>query len=211
MYRDIRPDGEILESFGEGSTDYAYTGEMYDPNTGLVFLSARYYNPTDGRYMSKDQWYGFAKNSQSMNRWNYVGANPIMRTDATGRCYGPAEFLRNFEPGICQALDQSIFIYAYPNSTPEQVVAASFYISAWAVSHSALLVGAGALGAAKIASAGVSSYVLQLALTYPTVTNMLISSGVVLSSVDDLMVIYAGLTGDEEDQQRAAELAILAS
>jgi RHS repeat-associated protein len=79
------PFGEILESFGDGQTDYAYTGEMYDPNTGLVFLRARYYSPADGRFTSRDVWDGDNKMPMSYNSWLYVYANPILFTDPSGQ------------------------------------------------------------------------------------------------------------------------------
>ena len=36
------PYGEVLYSKGTAATDYAFTGESYDPQTGLVYLRARY-------------------------------------------------------------------------------------------------------------------------------------------------------------------------
>ncbi len=36
------PNGEVMASVGTTQTAYAFTGESYDPQTGLVFLRARY-------------------------------------------------------------------------------------------------------------------------------------------------------------------------
>jgi RHS repeat-associated protein len=88
------PFGEILESFGEDSTDYAFTGEMFDPNTGLVFLRARYYQPSVGRFTSRDVWDGNNQMPMSYNSWLYVNGNPIRYTDPQGlwlcELYDPA-------------------------------------------------------------------------------------------------------------------------
>ena len=48
------PFGEVLESSGAGQTDYAFTGEMFDPTTRLVFLRARYNCHTSEHYKNRD-------------------------------------------------------------------------------------------------------------------------------------------------------------
>src|SRR5690606_6632736 len=53
--------------------------------TGNVYLRARYYNPIDGRFLTKDTWEGDVNRPISMNRWNYVEGNPINLTDPTGK------------------------------------------------------------------------------------------------------------------------------
>ncbi|PKO16677.1 MAG: hypothetical protein CVU39_07585 [Chloroflexi bacterium HGW-Chloroflexi-10] len=81
------PYGEVLTTSGTGVTDYAYTGEMYDAGTGLVFLRARYYSVGDGRFISRDIWNGLRSLSQSQNRWAYVINNPIRYYDPSGLIY----------------------------------------------------------------------------------------------------------------------------
>ncbi len=44
-------------SRANGSTtpnNYLYRGEQYDTDLGLYYLRARYYNPTTGRFLSRD-------------------------------------------------------------------------------------------------------------------------------------------------------------
>ena len=84
------PYGEVLESYGMGASEYAFTGEMYDPQTGLVNLRARYYAPSDGRFMSRDTWKGDYSNPHSLNKWAYVEGNPINRIDPRGNYAEPA-------------------------------------------------------------------------------------------------------------------------
>jgi RHS repeat-associated protein len=57
LAKDYEPYGEVLHSAGSSSTAYGFTGEWTD-NTGMVYLRARYYDPTIGRFMSKDSWPG---------------------------------------------------------------------------------------------------------------------------------------------------------
>jgi len=78
------PFGEVLNTSGAGQTDYAFTREMYDSNTGLVFLRARYYNPSIGRFTSCDPWEGDERMPMSYNAWLYVYENPIILVDPSG-------------------------------------------------------------------------------------------------------------------------------
>ena len=78
------PYGEILYSSGEAVSDYAFTGEMYDPQTGLVYLRARYYSPAEGRFVGKDTWVGNYLRPMSINKWIYVEGDPINYVDPSG-------------------------------------------------------------------------------------------------------------------------------
>ncbi len=78
------PYGEILYSDGDAVSDYAFTGEMYDLQTGLVYLRARYYSPVEGRFVGKDAWAGDDFTPITFNQWLYASANPIIFVDPTG-------------------------------------------------------------------------------------------------------------------------------
>lgn len=58
-----------------------YTGREWDKETGLYYYRARYYDPIEGRFISKDP-IGFA--GGDVNVYGYVGNNAINRTDSTG-------------------------------------------------------------------------------------------------------------------------------
>ena len=88
------PFGNLIQQSGPGSSGFGYTGEQEDANTGLVFLRARYYDPSTGRFISKDPFSGDIRRSQSMNGWNYTESNPINYTDPSGKvpnCSGPGK------------------------------------------------------------------------------------------------------------------------
>ena len=143
------PFGDPLLAAGHDGTPYGYTGEWTDA-TGLVHLRARYYQPTVGRFFQPDPWSGNAWLPKTLNSYFYSGNNPINYLDPSGECYGPLEFLRKvpIEKGICTALDQALFIYAWPGSTANQRNLAAAYIGGWAFAHSALIVGIGGLAVA---------------------------------------------------------------
>ena len=54
-----------------------------DP-TGMVYLRARYYNPGDGRFITRDIWDGNNNQPMSYNAWLYGFDNPSRYTDPSG-------------------------------------------------------------------------------------------------------------------------------
>jgi RHS repeat-associated protein len=59
---------------------YTYTGREWDPETGLYYYRARYYDPKVGRFLQQDPA-GFIG---GINLYAYVGNNPINATDPEG-------------------------------------------------------------------------------------------------------------------------------
>jgi len=69
---------QVQESF---ANSYAYTGREWDPDAGLYYYRARWYDPAVGRFPSEDP-IGFA--GGEANVYRYVGNNPINSTDPLG-------------------------------------------------------------------------------------------------------------------------------
>ena len=59
---------------------FTYTGREWDKETGLYYYRARYYDPTEGRFIQKDP-IGF---EGGINLYAYVQANPVNYTDPSG-------------------------------------------------------------------------------------------------------------------------------
>src|SRR6266536_286605 len=59
---------------------YAFTGREWDPETGLYYYRARYYDPKIGRFISEDP-IGF---EGGINFYAYVDNNPVRYTDPQG-------------------------------------------------------------------------------------------------------------------------------
>jgi RHS repeat-associated protein len=82
------PYGKLLSSSGSATSIFAYAGEQAD-SSGLIYLRARYMNPTLGIFTSRDPWSGDQLRPGSMNGWGYVEGNPVNRVDPSGMCaYG---------------------------------------------------------------------------------------------------------------------------
>ncbi len=78
-------DSNSYDSFGNPSNSsfssrYQFTGREYDSFSGLQYSRARFYDPRIGRFISQDP-IGF---NGGMNQFNYVGGNPVNKTDPSG-------------------------------------------------------------------------------------------------------------------------------
>jgi RHS repeat-associated protein len=62
-----------------------YTGHVNDPETNLVYMQARYYDPATGRFLSADPENVEEADVFNFNRYVYADANPIINLDPDGQ------------------------------------------------------------------------------------------------------------------------------
>jgi RHS repeat-associated protein len=77
--------GNLLNSTGTTPNSYLYRGEQYDPDLGLYYLRARYYNPATGRFLSRDPENGKPVDPKTLRKYLYAGGDPVNAADPTGR------------------------------------------------------------------------------------------------------------------------------
>ena len=70
---------------------FGFTGEPTDATTGDVYLRARHYDPSTGRFLSADTVQPNAPGTQGYNRYAYVANNPMRYTDPTGHTISDVE------------------------------------------------------------------------------------------------------------------------
>jgi RHS repeat-associated protein len=80
------PYGVPVTSMGVVPDGVGYTGHVNDPETGLVYMQARYYDPAMGRFLSVDPVGPSPGELFHFNRYDYTNNNPINHTDPDGRC-----------------------------------------------------------------------------------------------------------------------------
>ncbi|MCO5160515.1 MAG: AHH domain-containing protein [Mesorhizobium sp.] len=68
-------------------TQKGYIGERYDPETGLLYLNARYMDPAFGRFISADDWDPVIE-GVGTNRYAYAGNDPVNKSDKNGHAEG---------------------------------------------------------------------------------------------------------------------------
>ena len=65
-------------------TNRGYTGHKQMSGVDLIHMGGRVYDPEIGRFLSADPHIQSPLNTQSLNRYSYVGNNPLSYTDTSG-------------------------------------------------------------------------------------------------------------------------------
>ena len=78
----------IEKNIDENDTNaFRYCGEYFDKETATVYLRARYYNPSTGRFINRDSYLGKRSDPLSLNLYTYCRNNPIRYIDPSGHSY----------------------------------------------------------------------------------------------------------------------------
>ena len=79
----VNASGTMAATLG-AANPLRYRGYVYDTETGLYYLSSRYYNPVWGRFINAD---GYASTGQGFTGYNlfaYCNGNPLRYRDSSG-------------------------------------------------------------------------------------------------------------------------------
>ncbi len=79
--QDYDPFGELT---GTSSDRHGYTGHELDSETDNIYMKARFYDPTIGKFIQPDNIISEVYNPQDLNRYAYVRNNPYTYIDSTG-------------------------------------------------------------------------------------------------------------------------------
>jgi RHS repeat-associated protein len=79
-------------------TERGFTGHKQNDSLGLIYMNARYYVGSIGRFASADTLVPDQNDPQALNRYAYARNNPLKYVDPSGHCYtfyaeAPAEVL----------------------------------------------------------------------------------------------------------------------
>ena len=102
-------DGEIVKSYtydafgvevdpNSGDVNvFRFCGEYFDTETGIIYLRARYYQASIGRFISRDSYTGKNSDPLSLNLYTYCRNNPIFYFDPFGHSYsnGKKDYVRD--------------------------------------------------------------------------------------------------------------------
>ncbi|XXF76256.1 RHS repeat-associated core domain-containing protein [Myxococcaceae bacterium GXIMD 01537] len=69
---------------GATSPGYAFTGREWNPEAGLYYFRARYYDPSHGRFIAEDPMPIGQRRSSELNAYAYAANNPVNRVDPFG-------------------------------------------------------------------------------------------------------------------------------
>lgn len=76
--------GNLLFSIVNTPNSRLFAGKEYDQESGLYYFRARYYDPKSGRFITQDRFPGVINLPLSLNRYIYVGADPVNYADPDG-------------------------------------------------------------------------------------------------------------------------------
>jgi RHS repeat-associated protein len=82
---DYAPYGTAVANMSPAPDGPGYTGHVNDPDSGLVYMQARYYDPAVGRFLSSDPAPPVASDLFNFNRYDYTNNNPVINIDVDGR------------------------------------------------------------------------------------------------------------------------------
>jgi len=87
--------GNLQGFSGTPSTKYLYTGQQFNNLISLYDLRARYYNPSQGRFLGQDSAEADFYNPIELNRYGYTANNPVNANDPSGHDLGEEATLNN--------------------------------------------------------------------------------------------------------------------
>jgi len=90
---------------GSGLTDYGYIGGRFDPDTRLLFLNSRFYDPASQRFITEDP-IGVAG---GLNIFAYAGNDPVNLFDPSGMSADNSDYVYQSEMAIVHAGDKLSF------------------------------------------------------------------------------------------------------
>jgi RHS repeat-associated protein len=76
------PYGHLATHTGTASTPFGYAGQYTDPESGLQYLRARYYDPTTAQFLNVDPL-----KTMTATPYGYAGDNPVNALDSTGTVF----------------------------------------------------------------------------------------------------------------------------
>jgi len=101
---------------GTNST-FGFTGQQTDAGSSLVYLRARYYDPSTGVFLQRDPYPYDLYNPVTLDRYTYAGDNPVNMVDPSGHDFGWDDALALGIGAVSGIADQAISDLTTPNSS----------------------------------------------------------------------------------------------
>ena len=76
--------GELASHTGTTANPFLFNAQQFDQASGDYFLRARYYDQSNGRFVSQDSFEGSNDDPVTLHRYLYAGVNPVSYVDPGG-------------------------------------------------------------------------------------------------------------------------------
>ena len=114
----ISTTGTLATTLG-ADNPFRYRGYYYDTETGLYYLTTRYYDPEVCRFISADVYMSTGQGVLGGNMWAYCLNNPVCRYDTSGRLWEEIQELIGFiADSIGNAINSFAPVYAVCGTLP---------------------------------------------------------------------------------------------
>ena len=92
----MNTDGEVFNTYSydefgveqdidpNDTNPFRYCGELYDKNTDMLYLRARFYDADIGRFIQRDSYEGAESEALTLNRYTYCHNDPMNGWDPSG-------------------------------------------------------------------------------------------------------------------------------
>ncbi len=77
--------GELASHTGSTVNPFLFNAQQFDQASGDYFLRARYYDQSNGRFISQDPFSGSNEDPISLHRYLYASVDPVDRVDPSGK------------------------------------------------------------------------------------------------------------------------------
>ncbi len=153
----------VEKNIDENDTNaFRYCGEYYDTESGTIYLRARYYDPSIGRFISRDTVTGNNIDPLSLNLYTYCLNNPLNFVDENGHWPSLKKIVKAVATVAVAAVAVTAIVATAGAAGAAVGVAAGMYLgvsSATAVTISTVATAggyalAGAIGATALSDAG---------------------------------------------------------
>jgi RHS repeat-associated protein len=84
---EFMPFGAAREHSGPNVSDYKFTDQEFDAESGLYNFNARLYDPLIGRFITPDSIVQAPYDPQTLNRYSYARNNPLIYVDPSGHFF----------------------------------------------------------------------------------------------------------------------------
>lgn len=82
--------GDVVQNSGAATPSLlGYAGQLLDPS-GLLYMRARWYDPVNSRFVTRDLLRGDPASPLTLNAFAYASGNPAISSDPTGMCTDPS-------------------------------------------------------------------------------------------------------------------------
>jgi RHS repeat-associated protein len=77
--------GELASHTGSTVNPFLFNAQQFDQASGDYYLRARYYDQSNGRFISQDPFEGYNSDPVSLHRYLYASVDPVDRVDPGGK------------------------------------------------------------------------------------------------------------------------------